>query len=85
MEILAQRISTIDIRLIQDADEGVDDITPFITSLPKLKKLINKIGYGNPFSKEERGFWITLIEQFSTEGGTPTIQQFTSDKVEVTE
>jgi len=38
MEILTQRINTISINLIQDIDDDIDDITPFASSLPKLKK-----------------------------------------------
>ena len=45
MEITAQKIQSIELRFLQNEDEGVDDITPFITSLEKLKKHINSVGF----------------------------------------
>ena len=37
-------------------DEG-DDITPLVTSSEKLRKIINKAGYKNDFTAEERNLW----------------------------
>ena len=86
MEITAQRISTININLVQDEEEGVDDIAPFIQSLPKLQKLINAKGYTNGFTKEERIFWNSIIDTFiHKEEGKPVITPHNSNIVEVSD
>ena len=57
MEIIAQKISTIELRFVQDIEEGIDEISPFISSLEKIKKHINAVGFSNGFTKEERALW----------------------------
>lgn len=62
MEITAQKIQSIELKFLQDEDEGIDDITPFITSLEKLKKHINSVGFTNPYDKEEKALWNTIFD-----------------------
>ena len=66
-EITKTTVNRIDIGIIQDFETGEDDITPFINSLPKLNKIINKPGFKNDFSKEEREFWNNIFESFRQE------------------
>lgn len=62
MEITTQKIQSIELRFLQDEDEGIDDITPFITSLEKLKKHINSVGFSNPYGKEEKALWNSIFD-----------------------
>lgn len=62
MEITAQKIQSIELRFLQDEDEEVDDITPLITSLEKLKKHINSVGFSNPYNKEEKALWNNIFD-----------------------
>jgi len=74
MEILIQKLNTINISFSQDMIEGVDEITPFITSLQKLKKIINKPGFANGFNKTEKEVWNVLFEELLTEEtGSPVV------------
>ena len=59
MEIVVQKIERQEIQLlfVQDVEEQIDDISPLITSLAKLKKIINKPGFKNEFDKGERELW----------------------------
>lgn len=65
MEITIQKInqSLITLEFLQDLENGVDDITPLYNSLNKLKKIINKMGFGNEFTKVERELWNKIFEQ----------------------
>ena len=56
MEIVIQKIERQEIHLVfvQDAEENIDDVSSLVTSLAKLKKIINKPGFKNEFDKGER-------------------------------
>ena len=83
MEILTQRINTISINLIQDLDEGIDDISPFVSSLPKLKRIINELGYKNKFTKKEKLFWNEIFDSFIEEDKPEGVTNVSSDKIYV--
>lgn len=85
MEILTQRINTISINLIQDVDDGTDDITPFASSLPKLKKILNELGYKNKFTKKEKLFWNEIFDSFIEEDKPEGVTNVSSDKTYVPE
>ena len=53
MEIVVQKIERQEIHLafFQDAEENIEDVSPLVTSLAKLKKIINKPGFKNDFDK----------------------------------
>ena len=83
MEILTQRINTISINLIQDLDEEIDDISPFVSSLPKLKRIINELGYKNKFTKKEKLFWNEIFDSFIEEDKPEGVTNVSSDKIYV--
>lgn len=83
MEILTQRINTISINLIQDLDEGIDEISPFVSSLPKLKRIINELGYKNKFTKKEKLFWNEIFDSFIEEDKPEGVTNVSSDKTYV--
>jgi len=83
MEILTQRINTISINLIQDLDEGIDEISPFVSSLPKLKRIINELGYKNKFTKKEKLFWNEIFDSFIEEDKPEGVTNVSSDKIYV--
>lgn len=57
MEIITQKISTVDTRFIQDIDNQIDEITPLVSSLKKIRKHINSVGFSNGYTKEEKALW----------------------------
>lgn len=63
MQIITQRINSVTINFIQDLTEDVDDITPLVSSLPKLKTMINEPGYKNKFNKDEKELWNNFIKE----------------------
>ena len=69
MEIVVQKIERQEIQLlfVQDVEEQIDDISPLITSLAKLKKIINKPGFRNDFDKEERELWNKIFNDLISE------------------
>mgnify|MGYP003610856691 CR=1 FL=1 len=69
MEIVVQKIERQEIQLlfVQDIEEQIDDISPLITSLAKLKKIINKPGFRNDFDKEERELWNKIFNDLISE------------------
>lgn len=83
MEILTQRINTISINLIQDLDEGIDEISSFVSSLPKLKRIINELGYKNKFTKKEKLFWNEIFDSFIEEDKPEGVTNVSSDKTYV--
>jgi len=87
MEIVVQRINqaVITLEFIQDLEQSVDDITPFIKSLEKIKKIVNKIGYGNKFNKEERELWNNIFEQLLEVEKPNGINNYGEDKHPVDE
>jgi len=62
MEIVAQKVSTIDIRFIQDLDGEIDEVTPFVKSLKKIISHINSPGFSNKYTKAEKAIWNELSE-----------------------
>lgn len=65
MEIITTKINQtiIDLQFVQDLDEGTDDITPLVTSLEKLQKIVNKTGFSNRFNKTERALWNNVFDR----------------------
>jgi len=69
--------------LIQDLDEGIDEISPFVSSLPKLKRIINELGYKNKFTKKEKLFWNEIFDSFIEEDKPEGVTNVSSDKTYV--
>ena len=65
MEIQIQKVDRQEINLyfLQDSTQGADDITPFINSLFKIEKMVNKPGFRNEFSKEEKELWNSIFDR----------------------
>jgi hypothetical protein len=53
---------------MQDLEEGLDDITPLIQSLEKIRGIINKAGFGNKFTKKERELWNNIFTELLDSG-----------------
>ena len=62
MEIFYKDIKELHFYLVHDRDEGVDEITPFMNSLVKIKKEVTKAGFRNMFNKDEREIWLRIFE-----------------------
>ena len=83
MEIVVQKIERQEIHLVfvQDAEENIDDVSPLVTSLAKLKKIINKPGFKNEFDKGERELWNSIFKQLLTEEVPQGLQYGGGDRV----
>ena len=83
MEIVVQKIERQEIHLVfvQDAEENIDDVSPLVTSLAKLKKIINKPGFKNDFDKEEKELWNGIFKQLLTEEIPQGLQYGGGDRV----
>lgn len=64
MEILQQNIRSITLSFIDDSEDGVYEVDAFLTSLPKIRKLINSAGFKNDFTKEEKAIWKEVFSKF---------------------
>ena len=62
MEIFYKDVKELHFYLVDDKIEGDDEITPFISSLTKIKKEVTKSGFRNMFSKDERTVWLRIFE-----------------------
>jgi len=67
MEIFAQKINTITLVFTKDHSDGLDEITPLLSSLKKLKKIVNEPGYKNKFNKVEKMVWEEVFDQLLEE------------------
>ena len=87
MNILTETInrSIITLQFEQDLEEGIDDITPFVRSLEKLKKIINEPGFQNKFTKEEKEIWNTLCDNILEDDTVQGVQQIVGDRVYIQE
>jgi hypothetical protein len=76
MEITIQKVnqSLITLEFLQDLEEGVDDVTPLITSLEKIKKEIRKVGFSNKFNKQEKELWNNIFKEVLEEDKAQGIQ-----------
>ena len=85
MEIIVQKIDRQEIQLlfIQDAEEQVDDISPLIASLTKLKKIINKPGFRNDFDKDEKELWNKIFNNLISEEPVQGFQYGGGDRVHI--
>jgi hypothetical protein len=63
-EILQQNIRSISLNFIDDSEEDIYEVDVFLTSLEKIKKTINAVGFTNKFSKEEKALWNGIFEKF---------------------
>ena len=83
MEIVVQKIERQEIHLVfvQDAEENIDDVSPLVTSLAKLKKIINKPGFKNEFGKGERELWNGIFNEILSEEPVQGIQHGGGDRV----
>ena len=83
MEIIVQKIDRQEIQLlfIQDVEDQIDDISPLISSLTKLKKIVNKPGFKNDFDKEERGLWNKIFKDLIPEEPIQGFQYGGGDRV----
>ena len=64
MEILQQNIRSITLSFIDDSEDGIYEVDAFLTSLPKIRKLINSVGFKNDFTKEEKAIWKEVFSKF---------------------
>ena len=62
MEIFYKDVKELHFYLVHDRDEGIDEISPFMNSLVKIKKEVTKAGFRNMFSKQEREIWLKIFE-----------------------
>ena len=83
MEIVVQKIERQEIHLVfvQDAEENIDDVSSLVTSLAKLKKIINKPGFKNEFDKGERELWNSIFTEILSEEPVQGIQHGGDDRV----
>lgn len=65
MEITIQKVnqSVITLEFLQNLEQEVDDITPLVTSLEKLQKIVNKTGFSNKFNRMERVLWNDIFDK----------------------
>jgi len=90
MEITVQKInqSVVVLEFLQDLEEGIDDVTPLISSLEKMRGIINKLGYGNKFNKAEKELWNSVFDEVLNSNkaeGVQQLQQIGSDRIYVPE
>ena len=62
MEVTYRNVKELHLFLTDDP-EAEDEITPFISSLNKIKKEVNKSGFRNMFSKDEKTIWLKVFER----------------------
>jgi hypothetical protein len=67
MEISTQRFNVIEVRVTEDFVSGVNEIAPFLSSLPKLKGIINKAGFRNEFTSDEKKIWNAIFSELIQE------------------
>ena len=63
MEVNYRELRELNINVLHDATSGYDEITPFVSSLGKIKKEVTRSGFKNMFSKEEREVWFKVFER----------------------
>lgn len=63
-EILQQNIRSISLNFIDDSEEDIYEVDVFLTSLEKIKKTVNTVGFTNKFTKEEKELWNGIFERF---------------------
>ena len=61
MEVTYRNVKELHLFLTDDP-EAEDEITPFISSLNKIKKEVTKSGFRNMFSKDEKRIWLRVFE-----------------------
>lgn len=71
MEIYYKDLKELHFYLVEDRMEGEDEITPFISSLAKIKKEVTKSGFRNMFNKEEREIWLSIFERIIIQDEAP--------------
>ena len=64
MEILQKDYRELQLILTDDRLEGINEITPFVSSLAKIRKEVYKPGFLSMFNKAEKEVWISIIEKF---------------------
>ena len=64
MEIVQQNIRSITLNFIDDSEDGVYEVDAFLTSLPKIRRIINSVGFKNDFTKEEKAIWKEVFSKF---------------------
>jgi len=64
MEIFQKDYRELQLTLTDDRLEGVNEITPFVSSLSKIKKEVYKAGFLSMFNKAEKEVWISILEKF---------------------
>jgi len=64
MEIFQKDYRELQVIFRDDRLEGVDEITPFVSSLKKLKKEVKKIGFLSIFNKAEKEVWNNIFDKF---------------------
>ena len=79
MEMNIQTRKELTLRLVDDHEEGVYEVDAFLSSLIKIKKMVNKVGFLNKFSKQEKEVWNDFFERYNIvqeepKGAGPNIQ-----------
>jgi hypothetical protein len=63
MDVNYREVRELNINVIHDATNGYDELTPFISSLGKIKKEITRGGFKNMFNGDERAIWLKVFER----------------------
>jgi hypothetical protein len=78
MDISQRQLRELSISLVHDMDNDYDEITPFISSLGKIKKEVNKVGgFRSMFNGEEKTIWKQILERIVIQdknGGGPEVK-----------
>lgn len=63
MDVNYREVRELNINVLHDATSGYDEITPFISSLSKIKKEVTRSGFKNMFNREEKEVWLKVFER----------------------
>ena len=69
MDVSYREVRELNFNLIHDASNDYDEITPFISSLGKIKKEITRAGFRSMFSKDEKEVWKRILEKIVIQEG----------------
>lgn len=71
---VAQRNSREVFIIVEDNnEEDIYEVDIFLSSLMKLKKIINSTGYTNKFNKDEKALWNDIFSEFVFPEDNPKI------------
>ena len=71
MEMNIQTKRELVLRVLDDHEEGIFEVDAFLSSLLKIRKMINRVGFLNKFTKEEKVVWNNFFEIYNIQQETP--------------